>query len=77
MKEFLEKLRALPESQKKVIFFAVIIIAALIIGFFQIRATVKNVSKIQQSIGEIKFPEFIPPDFSTVTEGNQNIISNE
>lgn len=50
VKEFVAKLRSLPENQKKIILFTVIIIVGLIIGFFNIISTKRNISKIGQSL---------------------------
>jgi len=57
IKNWLSKLQALPEQKKKIILWTVVIILAVIMGFFWIRGAINNFSKIGESIQNIKIPE--------------------
>ncbi len=56
IKNYLEKLRALPDKQKKIILWGIITILALGLGFFWFKNTVTRFSKIEESIKKINFP---------------------
>jgi len=71
MSETIEKLRQLPEAKKKIVFFAVLIVAALLIGTVEIFLTKYNLEKIQQSAQSIKVPSF-DSNIPSQTPNNQN-----
>lgn len=57
IRELVLRLRSLPENQKKIILFTIIIVSALIIGFFTVISTNENIKKIGKSIDLIDFPK--------------------
>lgn len=81
MMKFIEKLRALPESKKMIIFFGVVGISALLAGFIGMRFILadfakindlgKNVNLPQIDLPKIDFPDI---DMGNVSESNQGVI---
>lgn len=65
--EFIKKLQGLPEEHKKVIVIAVVAIFGVILGFFWVKSTGENISKIGQSLKSIDLPKI---EFEDVTSGN-------
>lgn len=61
MIKFLEKLRALPESQKIIIFFIVMGISALIAGFVGMRFMVADFAKVKDVGKNIELPKIDLP----------------
>ena len=53
---YVEKLRALPEKQKKIILWAIVIILALGLGFLWFKITISRFTKIGESIKMIDIP---------------------
>ena len=89
IKNYVLKLQSLPEDKKKIIFFAIMIVSFLIVGFFGVISTKKNISKIGESVKSINFPkidlsgnsgETLTNDIdfnsiiSNVSESNQNVF---
>lgn len=67
----LEKLRGLPEKKKKIILWATVAVFAVILGYFWVQGTIKNISKINQALQEssiLKIGE------SLKTTDNQQIL---
>ena len=52
---YLEKLRALPDQQKKAIMWAVVAIIAVLLGIVWFNMSAKRVFQIQEDIGKIEF----------------------
>ena len=85
--DFVIKLRALPENQKKIIFFVAIGISIVVIGIYEIILTKNNIAKIGASVSGLEFPKFDMPDtkanmpslsgldFSNVSQGDQQVIN--
>ena len=80
---FLEKLRRLPEGKKKIILWAIVIVLAVIMGFFWIRGAIDNISKINQDFQNIKMPDINIPDMpkmpsldalENITPGDESLI---
>lgn len=67
IQEYIKKLRALPETQKKVIFFTIMIISALIMGFFAVKSTKNSFTEIGESIKSTDFPKI------EITDGRENL----
>lgn len=63
---FIEKLQNLPDTKKKIILFSVVGVCGLVIGFFQVRSTFKQVETIKKSVQTISFPVI-----NISTEGNK------
>lgn len=61
IRKYIKKLQALPEGKKKIIFFTVVVISVLILGFFYIQSTVKNLSKIGESFKSVDLPKLDMP----------------
>jgi hypothetical protein len=59
---FLKKLRDLPEHQKKIILWTIVIILALIMGTFWVRSAAYNFLKIGGEIKNVKMPEINTPN---------------
>jgi len=57
IKDFIAKLQVLPEKKRKIIFFTIIIISAIILIFPGIYLTKLHFLKITQSLQSIKVPE--------------------
>jgi len=76
LREYLEKLRALPEVTKKIILWAIVAILAVVLGFFWVRSAMNNFSKMGESFGKIELPKVdLPampsvPDFSVLDKIN-------
>ncbi len=76
-REFITKLQNLPDSKKKIILWSVVATLAVIMGFFWVRGAMNNLSKIGESVGQIKFPEIQTPAtdiLQTVSPSNENVI---
>ncbi len=79
LRPYIEKLQALPENKKKIILFLIVIILALIMGFFWVNEAISNFSKIEKSAKSINLPtvDVIMPSLDilqTVTPSNENSI---
>ena len=83
---YLEKLRALPDSQKKIVLWTIVVILAFVMGLFWIRGAINSFSKIGESVGQIKIPQIdtsgVPsmPSLDilqTATPSDQNITPNK
>jgi len=49
---YLEKLRALPDNQKKIVLWTIVVVLGLIMGFFWIRGVMNSLSEIGNTIGQ-------------------------
>lgn len=56
-RKFLEKLRNLPDKQKKIILWTVVIIAGILLGSLWVKSAVYNFSKIGENISKVNLPE--------------------
>ncbi len=70
LQESIKKLQALPEAKKKIIFFTVMSISAVILLFFLFQSTKSNLSKIVESVKSVDLPKI---DFP---QGASNNLSN-
>jgi hypothetical protein len=72
IKGFLEKLQNLPDHEKKIILWAIVIIFTIILGYFwSIRAT-NNLKEIGNNVNQIKFPEIQMPATVSLDIEKQN-----
>jgi hypothetical protein len=62
IKNFLAKLQNLPDNKKKIILWTIVVIAGVVMGSFWIKGTIKNISKVGDTIQSIKMPEINIPD---------------
>jgi len=62
IKNYLEKLRAMPEQKKKIVLWTIVVVLALIMGIFWIRGLKANLSKMGEEMGKIEIPEFETTD---------------
>lgn len=62
IKNWLEKLRALPEKNKKIILWAVVAVLAIILGSFWVRSAINRLNEMGNDLGQIQFPEIESPD---------------
>ena len=60
--EYIKKLQGLSDPKKKIIFFAVIIVSGLILGFFWVKSTGNNLAKIGNSLQAVNLPKIDLPD---------------
>ncbi|MCX6719812.1 MAG: hypothetical protein NTV36_01760 [Candidatus Staskawiczbacteria bacterium] len=58
---YLEKLRNLPEMQKKIVLWVIVALLGIIMGFFWVKGAMNNLNKISQSVSQIEFPDIQPP----------------
>ncbi len=82
LKDFISKLQNLPESKKKIIFFTIVGLAAVGLGFFWIEGVIGDIPRITDSLKSIHFSVNTPqasataaPDTSlggTVSPQNSN-----
>ena len=66
IKNYLEKLQNLPENKKKIILWTIVVILAVIMGFFWIRGAMDSLSKIGEGVQNIKIPEINTSDMPTM-----------
>lgn len=69
-KAYLEKLRALPEKQKKIILWAIVIILGIILAFFWFRATMDRFSNLGEEFGKVQLPDIT----SNLNIADQNVV---
>ena len=80
LKEMLEKLRNLPEHQKKIILFSIVGIAALALGSLWVLSVKNSIYKMQKEFQTIPVPSVqmpdiqIPSDIIQTTSPTTNII---
>ena len=56
-KEFITKLQSLSEHQKKIVLWTIVVVLAVIMGFFWVRGTMDTLSRIGGEIGKIEMPK--------------------
>lgn len=56
-KEVITKLQSLPDKQKKVILWTIVVILGLIMGFFWINSAAVRFSNIGKDFGEMRFSD--------------------
>ncbi len=61
IKDFLTKLQKLPDKQKKIILWVIVIILALILGFFWFKSAINKLEKLGENVSQIKLPEIQTP----------------
>jgi|GEM_PF-3192747 len=61
MATFLQKLRAMSDEQKKFVFYAVIIVSAVILGAFSLFSLKNSIADLSSSIALVKFPSLELP----------------
>jgi len=75
IKRRLEKLQALPEGTKKIILWSIVVVLAVVMGFFLIKNAANNFSKIGESISNMELPQFDLSDMpQIVSPSDQDII---
>lgn len=73
-KNFLVKLQNLPDHNKKIILWTIVIIFAVIMGYFWIMDAVSSLDKIGKNVSQVKLPEIQTPAInlpSTQTQTDQ------
>jgi|SRR3989338_3353913 len=66
IKNFVLTLQRLPEHQKRIIFFVLIAILVLAMGYLEILLTKKNIARVSQSLQSFEIPQTNIPDFSSI-----------
>lgn len=72
-----EKLQNLPEEKKKIVFFAIIVIAILVIGTIQIQIMKKNFFNLNKSFNSMNLPDSETKIFSSSSEGADILDNSE
>ena len=74
IKSYLEKLRGLSDTKKKIILWGTVAVAGLILGIFWVRGAMNTVSKISKQIPSIDIPSVNIPatDILQTTSPNKN-----
>lgn len=54
---YIEKLRALPDKQKKIILWIIIAVLVLVMGYFWIKSVVDKLDKLGEGANQIQLPE--------------------
>jgi len=49
-RKFIEKMQSLPENKKKIVLWTIVIVLAIIMGFFWIRSVLNSFSKINENM---------------------------
>lgn len=65
---YLERLRALPDQHKKIILWAIVVVLAVVMGFFWVRGAANNFSKIGESLQNIELPKVDLPDMPSLPD---------
>ena len=56
IKNWLEWLRGLSDTKKKIILWTIVAIAAAIMGYFWVKSAINNFKKINESVRQIELP---------------------
>lgn len=56
IRDFLTKLQNLPEKQKKIILWMIIVVLALAMGFFWLKTTAYRLSKFGEDVKKVDLP---------------------
>ncbi|MGA2417904.1 MAG: hypothetical protein ABSF55_01525 [Candidatus Staskawiczbacteria bacterium] len=73
-KEFLTKLQNLSDTKKKIVLWTIVAILAIGMGYFWVRGTINNLSKVGQSVKSINLPAINLPStniLQTTRPGNK------
>lgn len=77
-KELINKLQDLPDKQKKIILWTIVVILAVGMGYFWVIGAINNLSKIGKSISSINLPSMNFPStniLQTTTPSNGNVVA--
>jgi hypothetical protein len=66
-KNFLEKLRALPDDRKKIILWSVVAVLAIGMGIFWIKGIINSFDKIGQTANQFNLPQVEMPEIPDIT----------
>ncbi|MCX6722607.1 MAG: hypothetical protein NT094_00890 [Candidatus Staskawiczbacteria bacterium] len=72
IRDFILKIQALPEKNKKIILVTIVVIFAVILGYFWIISAINNLDKIGKNVSQIKLPELQTPGVKTPSAQTQN-----
>lgn len=53
---YIKKLRALPEKQKKIILWTIVVVVAMGMVFFWFKVSIKRLEKLEESVKKIDIP---------------------
>lgn len=53
---YIEKLRALPANQKKIILWTIVVLLALGLGFLWFKVSISRLAKLEESMKKIEIP---------------------
>ncbi len=69
-KDYLQKLQALPDKQKKIVLWTIVAILAIVMGYFWIRSAAKRLEDLGKSvkIPQIEMPQTELPDILPATD---------
>ena len=63
---FLVKLQNLPEQEKKIILWIIVVAIAVVMGFFLVGEVADSFSKISKEMGQIKIPQISAPNMPSL-----------
>ena len=79
-KNYLEKLRALSDQQKKLVLWTIVSVLAVIMGYFWITGAINDISKVGQAAKSISLPKInlpsVPDILQTTSPSNQVAVSS-
>lgn len=62
IRETLVKLQSLPEQKKKVVLWTIVAVLAVVMGIFWVKASITNLSKLDQEVNKIELPKIEIPN---------------
>jgi hypothetical protein len=80
IREFIIKLQDLSDKQKKIVLWTIVVVIAVIMGYFWIMGAVNSLSKIGDSVKSINFPTMDLPStdlLQTTTPSDANPIADQ
>lgn len=74
IKGYIDKLRVLPEKQKKIILWATVVVLGLIMGYFWFKSVIYRLNNLEQINLNIELPS---NSDNNGLENNQNLENNQ
>lgn len=73
IKEFITKLQNLPDKQKKIVLWTIVVILGLIMSYFWINSAMKRFSTIGEAVQDIELPQIETPNIDALN----NLLSDQ
>ena len=71
-KVYIDKLRKMSDNKKKFVLWTIVIVLAVIMGFFWFKTTINRFSNLEGNFGNIQFPEIEIPEMQTQSNETEN-----